>query len=531
MIEITGYTDLEVIGRGGFAVVYKARQMSVGRDVAIKLLTDQTPDDDLVRRFRRESQAVGALSWHPHIAAVVDAGSTGAGQAYIVFELLSGGSLEEHIEQGPLPWPRAVAAMIQIADATEAAHRSDVLHRDIKPANILMDRLGVAKLGDFGIASMQDGTKTEAGMLATTIAHAAPELFDGAPATAATDVYALGSTLHTLVTGQPPFLAAAGMQVSTTIARIIGEAPPRPDEAQAPTPLATVIAHALAKQPQYRLRSAGEFGKALQQVQRELGQPVTSMPVADSRPPALASESAPAASLPDPPARPSQPAEPLFPDPPAAPDIQDSPHSVAALPAPHPPPPPEVAAAPQKAFRKTIAALTIVAIALAATVGALYFSQNSQRSEVARTAGGASILNFNAFDDTEMTAPFDESAALDQDETTYWGIQAPANGSVRGTAYVINFTEEQQVVRVGISNGEQTELGRVSGLNWGTASAGQSNDMPDFLSQAIPDRPGPFVMDYPVTTDQIVLVLTGAHGDSLNAGIAEILIEVEEGPQ
>ena len=89
MIQIAGYDSFEIIGRGGFAVVYKARQISVGREVAIKVLSDPMPDADLIRRFERESKAVGALSWHPNIAAVVDAGTTAQGQGYIVFELIT----------------------------------------------------------------------------------------------------------------------------------------------------------------------------------------------------------------------------------------------------------------------------------------------------------------------------------------------------------------------------------------------------------------------------------------------------------
>ena len=240
MTEIDGYTDLQMIGRGGFAVVYQALQVSTGRHMAIKLLTDPSPDDDLVRRFKRESRAVGALSWHPYIAAVVD--------------------------------------------AVEAAHRADVLHRDIKPANILLDRLGVAKLGDFDIASMQDGNKTATATLATTIAHAAPELFDGHPASPAADIYALGSTLHTLVTPLPPVSHGEDERISTVIARIASEPPPRPNPAQVPGQVATISTHALAKQPQYRPRSAAAFGQALQQVQRELGRQVTAMAVTDSEP-------------------------------------------------------------------------------------------------------------------------------------------------------------------------------------------------------------------------------------------------------
>ncbi len=529
MTEISGFTDLEVIGRGGFAVVYKARQESVGRDVAIKLLTDPSPDDDLVRRFKRESQAVGALSWHPNIAAVVDAGSTVQGQAYIVFELLSGGSLEERIERGPMPWPEAVSSMIQVADAVEAAHRADVLHRDIKPANILLDRLGVAKLGDFGIASMQDGNKTETGVLATTIAHAAPELFDGYPASPATDVYALGSTLHNLVTGNAPFAAADGEGIGSVISRIATEPPPRPDPNVIPHQVATVIAHALAKQPEYRPRSAADFGHALQQVQRELGQRITTMPVADSTsaaqpaPASVPSGSPPPQRLrPPPSAQVAAAASPLQAGP-GNPQTQHVPLTPSARVAPAP------SASPSKPFGRTIAALSVVAVLLAAGVGGLILYQTLRTpTVVAVTAGGASISGFDALEITALPAPYGEANALDRDESTYWGIgPAPDGPGIIGTSYVIKLAEEQTIVSVGISNGTSTELGRVSGLIWGTSIRDLEQRSPSVVDQLVPNEPGPHTVEFSTRTDQIVLAITGVHDDADTAGVAEILIEVD----
>jgi len=533
MTEIQGYTDLEVIGRGGFAVVYKARQSSVGRDVAIKLLTDPSPDDDLVRRFQRESRAVGALSWHPNIAAVVDAGSTSIGQAYIVFELLPGGSLEERIENGPMPWREAVSSMIQVADAVEAAHRADVLHRDIKPANILLDRLGVAKLGDFGIASMQDGNKTETGVLATTIAHAAPELFEGKTASPATDVYALGSTLHTLVTGSPPFTTRDNERIGAVIARIASEPPPRPDPAVVPDEVARVIAHALAKQPQYRLRSAAAFGRALQQVQRDLGERVTAMPVSDSHEGDDAADLAargPASHAGAP--APWSPVERDGPPPPAP--------NAAAAPAPAGPATDYVPLTPSarveqaaprsdpKPFGRTIAVLSVIAVLLAAGLGGLLLYQAQQSPAAMRiTAGGARIASWDGFDDTELDAPYGDALALDRDPRTYWGIgPRTAGSSVIGTSYVIKLTETQRIVEVGISNGTSTDLGRVSGLIWGTSIDELERRGASVVDQRVPDAPGTHKEPFEVETDQIVLAITGVHGDADEVGIAEILIDV-----
>lgn len=279
VISVPGYEIVDELGRGGFATVFRATQLAVGRDVAIKVLSDPDPPADMVRRFTRESRAVGALSWHPHIATIFDAGTTPDGRAYIAFELLTGGSLEDAIALRPMSWADAVAATIQVTDAVEAAHRADVLHRDIKPANILRDRFGQAKLADFGIASMQDGTKTATGSIAVTVAHAAPEIFDGAGATPLVDVYALGSTLHNLITGSAPFAPLPGEGLIASIGRIATQPVPALDPA--PGLVADIVARALAKDPADRWASAADLGRALQRAQIELGLSSTSMPIVD----------------------------------------------------------------------------------------------------------------------------------------------------------------------------------------------------------------------------------------------------------
>ena len=593
MNEIEGYTDLEIVGRGGFAIVYKATQVSIGRQVAIKLLSDPSPDDDLVRRFRRESKAVGALSWHPHIAAVVDAGTTSLGQAYIVFELLGGGSLEEKIEQQPMPWHDAVEAMIQIADAVEAAHRADVLHRDIKPANILLNRIGVAKLGDFGIASMQDGNKTETGMLATTVAHAAPELFNGAHASEATDVYALGSTLHTLLDGTAPFAPAPEERIVTTITRIINEPPPA-IHAQVPAQIQAVVTHALAKQPQYRLRAAASFGQALQQAQRDLGVRVTAMPVTDAEPtrpvkPAAVDSAAretlktdqsqtsgefavpdtaisgefamPVADTSGEFAMPAADTSGEFTVPagtsgefnvppgtsgefyppnagtsgeftvPAGTSGEFYPPTAQPAPATqhlaiNPALKPAAVSGP-KPFSRTIVALSIVAVALAGLLAWLAFF-DSGRASMATTDGGAELFSQSATRATRMGPPFESANAVDQDDSTYWGVTTGVDGrEVRGTAYHIRFTGEQKITSVGIDNGDSTELGRASGVIWATSFDEAAIDGTEQVIQDLDDVAGQQTIPFEFTSDQLVVVISGVHGEVDQIGIAEILIEVE----
>lgn len=545
MIQIAGYDSFEVIGRGGFAVVYKARQISVGREVAIKVLSDPMPDADLIRRFERESKAVGALSWHPNIAAVVDAGTTLQGQGYIVFELITGGSLDDRLASGPLPWVEALPAMIQVADATEAAHREDMLHRDIKPANILKSRIGDAKLADFGIASMQDGTKTEAGMLATTVAHAAPELFDGAPSSRATDVYALGSTLHNLVTGRPPFTPTDGERIATIIKRIATEPPPRPDPANVPPQVAAVIAHALAKQPDFRPRSAVAFGKALQQVQRDHGLPVTPMPVGDKEPDEAAG------NVPTRPASGHIPAQtPLTPTGAQPPQMQQpgqqldprpqGPVTVAQVSGRGHPGPTvsgrtssRTSSRTQKQGRsgggRIIATLLALAVLLGAAIGgALLFDAQRSDDPLVITRGGATVVDISALADTTIVE-LPATNAIDLNSATYWGVQPniAAERNIAGTTFVLRFDEPIAIVSVGIDNGTSGDLSRVSHITWGTSVADLQTRAATNVLQEIPDEAGEHQVPMTIVTDQLALVITDVHDlEAPSIGIAEILVEV-----
>lgn len=529
-IEIDGYDDFTLIGSGGFASVYQATQLSIGREVAIKLLTDPSPDADLVRRFARESKAVGALSWHPHIAAVVDAGATASGQAYIAFELLTGGSLDTRIKFEPLEWRPAVTLMVQVADAVEAAHRAGVLHRDIKPANILLSRLGDAKLADFGIASMQDGNKTETGMLATTISHAAPELFSGEPSSVATDVYALGSTLHNLLSGKPPFANSSSEPVAGMIGRITSQ-PPTPLDADAvPGEVSSVIYHALAKQPDFRIRSAAAFGQALQLAQRSLGETPTAMPVtdADPTPAAEAASTAPptvtaqASDNTSAPAPAKNNASLPSPKPDAAAALTSG-RSGTATSGRSAQTPPSSA----KPLARTIAVLSAIAGLLAAIlVGAFLFQQFGSGS-LATTLGGVEVSTARGFDQT--TAPGSPAAeAFDNKVNTFWGIQPGAEEGIEivGSTIRIELNGQHSLSRVGIQNGTDASFSRVKRVLWAASDEGLQSG--SAVEQTIPDESGPFMIDVEIVTDEVVMLITELHEPATaRAGIAEILLEGE----
>ncbi len=226
-MQLPGFDQFEEIGRGGFGIVYRARQPALDRAVAIKVLVGAAVDANAQARFERERKTMGALSSHPAIVTIFDSGLTPNGVPYLVMELMDGGSLGDRLlREGPLPWSEALTIGARVADALEMAHRSGVVHRDVKPDNILLSSYGEAKLTDFGIASLLDATGTRSGGITASIAHAAPEVLEGRRATARSDVYSLASTIYALIAGRPAFTRDTDEGMTPVIARILTEDPP-----------------------------------------------------------------------------------------------------------------------------------------------------------------------------------------------------------------------------------------------------------------------------------------------------------------
>lgn len=205
-MHIPGLTNLQPLGSGGFATVYRAHQVQLGRDVAVKIDNRVLADERDRRRFLREAHAAARLSGHPNVVGVHDANITPQGMPYIVMELCTGGSLHDVLDKnGPLPAEQVRHLGVQLADALAAAHAEGVLHRDIKPGNILVDRYGTAKLADFGLAALVDAAgDSTATRDALSPSYAPPEAFAMAAPTAAGDVYSLAATLYDLLAGKPP---------------------------------------------------------------------------------------------------------------------------------------------------------------------------------------------------------------------------------------------------------------------------------------------------------------------------------------
>lgn len=202
-VVVPGYSRLTEVARGGDSVVYRARQDSLGRDVAVKVI--DVTDPTAQARFARELAITVRLGrQHPHIVTVIDTTTTADGRPCLVMEFHDLGSLHDRLRtHGPLPVSEVVAAGTAVADALAFAHSHGVLHRDVKPQNILLLPTSYV-LSDFGIARMADSGHT-ASLERFSYRHASPQVLDGAEPTAADDVWSLGSTLFTLLAGRAPF--------------------------------------------------------------------------------------------------------------------------------------------------------------------------------------------------------------------------------------------------------------------------------------------------------------------------------------
>jgi eukaryotic-like serine/threonine-protein kinase len=252
------YELLEEIARGGMGVVYKARQMSLNRIVAVKmLLFGQTANGDFVKRFHAEARAVARLH-HPNIVAIHEVGIH-EGQHYFSMDYVEGQTLAERAWNNPVPPALAADYLQTIAQAVHYAHRKGVLHRDLKPSNVLIDTMDQPRVMDFGLAKrlQDDSDLTLEGQVLGTPNYIAPEQAAGKRTGVGpvADVYALGAVLYYLLTGRPPFL---GESLEETLNLVLHAEPvaPRLLTPAIPRDLETICLKCLEKEPQQRYGSA-----------------------------------------------------------------------------------------------------------------------------------------------------------------------------------------------------------------------------------------------------------------------------------
>lgn len=259
------YEILEQLGGGGMAVIYKGRDTILNRLVTIKLMrSEYTSDEDFVRRFRREAQAVASLS-HPNIVSIYDVGREND-MHYLVMEYVHGEDLRSVIKrEGPLEPAKAVRIARQICDALEHAHENNIVHRDVKPHNILITRTGRAKLTDFGIArEASAATVTTTDTIIGSVHYLSPEQARGELAGPKSDIYSLGVVLYEMLTGSVPFTGDS--PISIAIKHI--QNAPDPLTCRRPgisAELERVVLRALHKDPERRLNSAREMSFQLEE--------------------------------------------------------------------------------------------------------------------------------------------------------------------------------------------------------------------------------------------------------------------------
>jgi serine/threonine protein kinase len=267
--------------------VWRARDNLLGRDVAIKVLSPEAVrDTDRMRRFAMEAKAASSLK-HPNILTVHEVGESEFGP-YLVTEYVEGDTVRALLNDGALPLAKAVDVAVQAAEGVASAHAVGIAHRDIKPENLMVNREGIVKILDFGLAKLlrpeegaADAGHTATGMIIGTAGYLSPEQLRGDKASERSDVFALGVVLYEMATGENPFRRNNAVDTFTAIMR---DEPPPLDPKVGPVPveLPLTIGRALAKKPEERYPSARELAHDLRQVKSRLAPPAAEAEAAAS---------------------------------------------------------------------------------------------------------------------------------------------------------------------------------------------------------------------------------------------------------
>lgn len=278
---IDGFEHVKLLGSGGFSDVFLYEQQRPRRRVAVKVLLHDLAGSDARERFDHEANLMAQLSTHPSIVTIYEADVATDGRPYLAMEFCSRPNLGSTYRRDPLSVAEALRIGIQVAGAVETAHRAGILHRDIKPANILVTEYHRPALTDFGISATTDGAGEDSeGM---SIPWSPPESFTDPPTSSvASDVWALGATIYSLLAGRSPFEVPGGRNGSADLISRIERVPPPPTgRSDVPASLERVLATAMAKDPLARYPSALALARAWQEVQVELSHAMTPVDVLD----------------------------------------------------------------------------------------------------------------------------------------------------------------------------------------------------------------------------------------------------------
>jgi serine/threonine protein kinase len=300
--QIPGYRFVEGIGSGGYADVYRYRQLSPDRDVAVKVLKDGF-DEEVREKFTDEANAIAELGDHPHIVTVFSAAVTPDDRPYIVMSYCPGKNFADRAHQERFAVRDVLTVGIKIAKAVAAAHRAEILHRDIKPANILTDQWGEPRLADFGIAGRMANAQTT-NDVALSVPWAPPEVVRGGTAGVPSDLYSLGATLWHLLAGHSPFwVMNRDDTVEAMMSRILTTPMPPLRRPDVPAEVEILLRRVMAPHPPDRPRSANKLREQLEELQRrvENGAYVPHFPPPPREPDVVPSRTQPRQKLPAPP--------------------------------------------------------------------------------------------------------------------------------------------------------------------------------------------------------------------------------------
>jgi eukaryotic-like serine/threonine-protein kinase len=265
---VASYEVVDIIGAGGMGEVYRARDVRLGRDVALKLLPSAVADDvDRLQRFEQEARATAALN-HPNITAIYDIG-TYEGQPFVVSELLEGETLREALKAGAL----SVRTAVSIARGLSAAHRKGIVHRDLKPENLFVTRQGLVKILDFGLAKLTaplgplniDNETTAPGLILGTVGYMSPEQARADRIDHRSDIFAFGIVLYEMLSGRKAF---QGASAADTLSAILKDQPPELSQIvrDVPPGVERIVTRCLEKDREDRFQSAADLGFALEAV-------------------------------------------------------------------------------------------------------------------------------------------------------------------------------------------------------------------------------------------------------------------------